>query len=287
LNLANLGAVAIENARSYGDLLRLDQERVWFARTTHHQLRAPLAAVQGAIDALGFAGPLTTSQQDLLARARRRIQDAFDTIRDLLDLAAAQRVDESSPAEPVGLTAALGRLLETIQERCRTKGLGFASNLSGAVSSGVRLTPADLERVFGNLLDNAVKYTRAGRVDFTATCRDHWLEAVVEDTGMGIDPGDLSRVFDNFFRSTAAKESGEIGTGLGLAIVQSLVQRAGGAISVASQPGRGTRFTVRLPAEPLKESLPEPTGRSAQPSGDAAARQDGIPRKTGVFYSAE
>ena len=59
LNLANLGAVAIANARAYGDLLELDRQRVWFARTTHHQLRAPLAAVQGALDAMGFAGPLT------------------------------------------------------------------------------------------------------------------------------------------------------------------------------------------------------------------------------------
>ena len=102
LNLANLGAVAIENARAYGDLQRLDDERVWFARTTHHQLRAPLAAVQGTIDALGFAGPLTATQQDLVSRARRRIQDAFDTIRDLLDLAAPQRVEASDDPSPCG-----------------------------------------------------------------------------------------------------------------------------------------------------------------------------------------
>jgi signal transduction histidine kinase len=287
LNLANLGAVAIENARSYGDLLRLDQERVWFARTTHHQLRAPLAAVRGAIDALGFAGPLTTSQQDLLARARRRVQDAFDTIRDLLDLAAAQRVDEGSPPEPVALSDALGRLLETVQERCRAKGLGFASNLSGAVGSGVRLTPADIERVFGNLLDNAVKYTRSGRVGFTAACRDHWIEAVVEDTGMGIEPADLGRVFDNFFRATSAKESGEIGTGLGLAIVQSLVQRAGGTITVTSQPARGTRFTVRLPAEALGGATAETVAVPAHSPGDAGGAKEKVTRRTGVFYAAE
>lgn len=249
LNLANLGAVAIENARSYGDLQRLDQERVWFARTTHHQLRSPLAAVQGAIDALGFAGPLTTAQADLVARARRRIQDAFDTIRDLLDLAAAQRVEEATEHEPVRLADAIGRLLDTVNERCRAKGLAFTSDLAGT-TCGVRVPPADLERIFGNLLDNAVKYTRAGHVRLVTSSRAGWLEATVEDTGMGIAPGDLGRVFENFFRSTAAKESGEMGTGLGLAIVQRLVERAGGTITVASEPGQGTRFTVTLPAGP-------------------------------------
>jgi signal transduction histidine kinase len=262
LNLANLGAVAIENARSYGDLQRLDQERVWFARTTHHQLRSPLAAVQGAIDALEFAGPLTGTQSDLVSRARRRIQDAFDTIRDLLDLAAAQRVEEADGPEPTRLADAIGRLLEGVQERCRAKGLAFVSDLNLA-ECGLRIAPADLERVFGNLLDNAVKYTRAGQVGLSAVYRDRWLEAVVEDTGMGIDPGDLGRVFDNFFRSTSAKESGEVGTGLGLAIVQRLVQRPGGTISVTSNPGRGTRFTVRLPAEPGASLKPPQTAEPA------------------------
>ena len=245
LNLANLGAVAIENARSYGDLQRLDEQRVWFARTTHHQLRAPLAAVQGAIDALGFAGPLTPAQQDLVGRGRRRVQDAFDTIRDLLDLAAAQRVEEGE-AEPSRVDGALARLVETTQERCRAKGLDFRCD-TGAAAVSVRMSAADLERVFGNLLDNAVKYTRSGGISVAAAAAGPSLEVTVADTGMGIAPEDLPRVFENFFRSASAKESGEVGTGLGLAIVQQLVQRAGGTVSVTSRPGAGSRFTVRLP----------------------------------------
>lgn len=264
MNLANLGAVAIENARSYGDLQALDEERVWFARTTHHQLRSPLAAVQGAIDALPFAGPLNATQADLVGRARRRIQDAFDTIRDLLDLASAQRIEDSSARTPVRLDDALRRVLEAIQERCRTKGLAFEVEL-GPASCQLRADPADLERVFSNLLDNAVKYTVSGSVSLRATCVEGWLDAVVADTGIGIAKDDLERVFDGFFRAASAKATGEMGTGLGLSIVRKVVEKLGGTITVDSEPGRGTRFSVRLPtwrsdlvSTPADRSQPAP-----------------------------
>ena len=107
-----------------------------------------------------------------------------------------------------------------------------------------------------------MKYTRAGTVAFSATYRDGCVEAAVEDTGIGIAPDDLGRVFENFFRSAGAKESGEVGTGLGLAIVQRLVERAGGTITVASEPGRGTRFVVRLPAV----SPPTPPSSPSSPA---------------------
>lgn len=246
-NLANLGAVAIQNARAYGDLRTLDAERVWFARTTHHQLRSPLAAVQSALDALPYAGPVNAAQTDLLGRARRRIQDAFDLIRDLLDLASAQRLDERESPEPQRLDVALERTLAAVGERCRAKGLAFDLDMD---LEGWRIParPADLERIFANLLDNAVKYTPAGRVGLTASASDGWLDAVVEDSGIGIEPADLPRVFDSFFRSAAAKASGEIGTGLGLSIVGQLVERLGGTIGIDSTPGQGTRIRVRLPA---------------------------------------
>lgn len=261
MNLANLGAVAIENARSYGDLLALDQERVWFARTTHHQLRSPLAAVQAAIDALPFAGALSDTQKDLVARARRRIQDAFDTIRDLLDLAAVQRAGTGASAEPVRLGEAIARLVESTEERCRAKGLDFSADLAGAPGR-IRADAADLARIFSNLLDNAVKYTSHGAVRVRAAEAGGWIEATVEDTGIGIAPEDRERIFEGFFRSESAKATGEVGTGLGLSIVRRLVAKLGGAISVESAPGRGSRFVVRLP------EAAEAGAASSEPVGD-------------------
>ena len=246
MNVANLGAIAIQNARSYGELLALDQERVWFARTTHHELRAPLAAAQGAMEALSFAGPLTQLQQDLVARAQRRIEESFNMIRDLLDLAAAQRLEDQAALPLLSLAEALKPVLEAAREQALAKGLTFEEN-SDLQGSLLRAGAADIARIFANLLNNAVKYTRSGTVIFGARAADGWIEAWVQDTGMGIDERDLGRIFKAFYRTSAAKASGITGTGLGLSIVRQIVERLGGTISVASEPGQGTRFDVRLP----------------------------------------
>lgn len=261
-NLADLGAVAIGNARAYGDLQALDEQRVWFARTTHHQLRAPLAAIQSALDALPFAGPTNAAQQDLVARARRRITDAFDLIRDLLDLAAAQRVEGPAPAATVRLDQALERTLAATAERCRAKGLAFDARIDTG-DWRLRVEPADLERIFGNLLDNAVKYTATGQVRVEASASEGWIDVRVADSGIGIEPADLAHVFESFFRAAAAKATGEMGTGLGLAIVRRVVTRLGGTIAIDSTPGRGTTITVRLPAA----AAPQPGAGHEGPPG--------------------
>ena len=95
----------------------------------HHQLRAPLAAIQGALDALPYAGPLNEKQVDLISRSSRRITDAFDMIRDLLDLAAAQRPLEDEAKNDVLLKDALLRAVETARERAESKGVSFSTEL--------------------------------------------------------------------------------------------------------------------------------------------------------------
>ena len=246
LNLANLGALALQNATSFGDLQALDKERIWFARMTHHQLRSPLAAAQGAIDALPYAGPLNDAQRDLVERAGRRIRDSFDTIRDLLDSAAAHRFRAEETAGPVRLAEALRRALDTAREHARSKGLSFEEE-AGGEDCIVRADPGDLEKIFSNLLTNAVNYTASGKIVFGMRPAEGWVEAWVEDTGIGIEPEERERIFEAFYRAPAARDSGAVGTGLGLSIVSSMVQRLGGFVTVESEPGKGSRFTVRLP----------------------------------------
>ena len=243
-NMANLGALALQNARTFGELQELEKERIWFARTTHHQLRAPLAAAQGAIDALPYAGPLNDAQQDLIARARRRIQDSFDTVRDLLDAAAARRFQETG--EIVRLVESIRQALDMAREQAQSKGLSFVEELDGE-DCVLRADPGDLEKIFSNLLTNAVKYTVSGKITFGMRPVDDWVEAWVEDTGIGIEAEEVERIFGGFYRTTTAKAIGAIGTGLGLAIVARLVKRLGGTVSVESKPGKGSRFTLRLP----------------------------------------
>jgi signal transduction histidine kinase len=247
LNLANLGATAIENARSYSDLKALNEQRVWFARMTHHQLRTPLAAIRAILDALPYAGSLNAKQQDFIDRGRRRLQDSFDMIRDLLDMAAAQRPGEELEPEMVDLSEALTRAIESARERARAKGVTFNLNVLDQ-SVSVSGNSADINRIFSNLLDNAVKYTsEGGKVDFNLTLDGEILRADVRDTGIGIPESEQERIFEGFYRTQEAKASGEIGTGLGLSIVKRLVERWGWGLFLESQPGEGTVFSVTFP----------------------------------------
>ncbi len=167
-------------------------------------------------------------------------------IRDLLDLAAAQRLEDAPVHEPVRFGEALKRVLETTREHARTKGLCFVEEFE-AEECLVPIQSADLERIFSNLLNNAVKYTSKGKVIFGARPSDGQLRAWVADTGIGIPQDDLERVFSGFYRTAAAKATGEIGTGLGLSIVRHVVEKVGGTLRVESEPGKGTRFDLTLP----------------------------------------
>ncbi|MBI2505779.1 MAG: HAMP domain-containing histidine kinase [Candidatus Latescibacteria bacterium] len=240
--------------RAYAELKALDEERLWLARTTHHQLRAPLAAIQGLLDALLYAGPANEEQRDLVGRARRRVQDMLDMVRDLLDLAGAQR-RVGTPAESVPLLACLTEVLETARERAAAKQVRFAAQVSA--TAAVRAEADDVRRIFSNLLDNALKYTPAGgEVAFRAEERGDRVWAEVSDTGIGIAPADQPRVFQDFYRTQTAKNTGEMGTGLGLSIVRRLVERWGGEVELHSASGQGSRFAVKLPAAPALTDPP-------------------------------
>lgn len=246
-NLANLGALAIENARVYAELKAQSEQRVWIARVTHHQLRAPLAAIQGVLEAVPYAGALTDKQKELLERASGRVRDTFDLIRDLLDLAAAQRPLEEGTVQCVHLNQVLKKIVETTRERANSKGVEFRTVLA-AGEIVIQAQPADMERIFSNLLDNAVKYTpRGGSVRLEIACEDGTVRTMISDSGIGIDAADQERIFDGFYRTQAAKDSGEMGTGLGLSIVKHLVDRYGGKLELVSAAGQGSRFIITLP----------------------------------------
>ncbi|MDA0336252.1 MAG: ATP-binding protein [bacterium] len=246
-NLANLAAVAIVSARAYADSQALSDERAWFARTTHHQLQAPLAVMAGLFAAIPFAGDLTPVQADLVARACRRVDELLALVRDLLDLAYAQRPSLHTEPQVVVLATSLAPVLETQQERAAHKGVQLqVDDLSGVL---VYAESQDVGRIFGNLLDNAVKYTPSGgQVSLHLSRRGARICIEVADTGIGVAEADRERIFRGFYRTDAAKASGELGTGVGLSIVRRLVHRWHGSVELDSTFGEGSCFRVLLPS---------------------------------------
>ena len=253
-NLANLGAVAIENARDYAELQRLDEERAWFAHVTHHQLRSPLAAAKSMLDALRYAGTLSDQQADMVDRSRRRVDELLEMIRDLLDLAGAQRPLEELRPEPIVLLDCLAGFLEMVLDRAAHKQILFDFDVPDT-EIAVFADSGDIERIFSNLLDNAIKYTPVGgKVSLRIEMQEDQVLAVVSDSGIGIAQEDQERIFKGFYRTEAAKETGEMGTGMGLSIVKKLVERCRGELKLISAPGEGCRFEVRLLAATGKVS---------------------------------
>lgn len=234
--------------QAYTDLKALSEERAWFTRMTTHQLRSPLAAIQGMLDGLPYIKPLSEKQADFIARCHRRVEDLLILIRDLLDLASAQRVLTDQKAEPVVLLECLEGAVETARERAQAKDVRVVVE-TPAEPVVVHAQPDDIERIFSNLLDNGVKYTpEGGQVTFRLAHQNNYVRAEVVDTGIGIDKADQEKVFGGYYRTEVAKATEEMGTGLGLSIVKQLVERWGGNIELQSTLGQGSRFIVTLPS---------------------------------------
>jgi len=223
------------------------ESKLRFARMTHHQLRAPLAAVQSSLDALPYSGELNDKQKELLTRASKRIKDAFNTIRDLLDLARAENASPEDHGRKSVFQEAAKKACETARERAFGKNIEIRIKVP-EVPVYVRPDADDIDRIISNLLDNAVKYTpKGGVVEMKAAVKGEYLLVSVRDTGIGIAPEDHARVFEGFYRTREAKASEEAGTGLGLSIVKQLANHWGGRVSLKSELNSGSTFKVELP----------------------------------------
>ncbi|NMB76646.1 MAG: GAF domain-containing protein [Myxococcales bacterium] len=250
--LAAQGAVAIRNARTFKELELLERAKSRFIFTVSHDLKAPLAAIQSQLSLLtqGYAGDLNEQQHHVLQRTVLRAESLQALIRDLLALGAIQNRLPEKNAAPVDLGALLERLREIHQPGARTRGIRIDLSL-GAPGVRVKALPEDMERLFGNLLENAVKYCR---VDGAVMVRlERFVDkarVVVADTGIGIPPEALPRIFEEFYRAPNAKELRTEGTGLGLALCKRIVDLYGGEIRAESVLDQGSTFTVLLPALP-------------------------------------
>jgi signal transduction histidine kinase len=167
-------------------------------------------------------------------------------VNDLLLLSSldAEQFAEAEEAVEIGpLLADLGEAFGMLAEE---RDLEFSID----VEEGCRVMgrPALLRRLFGNLLDNAIAYTPAGgRVSLTSARDGTVCRVAVTDTGVGLSPADVGRVFDRFYRADASRSRKAGGLGLGLSLCKRIAELAGGSISVESHEGRGSTFTVTLP----------------------------------------
>lgn len=249
--LAGQGAIAIENARSYTDLQALEVAKSKFVYVVAHELKSPVAGATSSLSLLseGYAGELSDQQLQLVNRAQRRIASLSALLQDLLALGAMQEKLVHAKIEPLSISQALKAVTERVQPTIETKGLELTMDLASEPLT-VLGQKDDFERMVGNLFENAVKYTPTkGAVKVLVRHDGDMIEMEFTDTGIGIAPEALPKLFEEFYRAPNARQSIE-GTGLGLALVKRIVDSMKGTISVQSEVNKGTTFTVRLPKAP-------------------------------------
>ncbi|MFB3879757.1 MAG: sensor histidine kinase [Armatimonadota bacterium] len=250
-------------SKAYDALRQLEGARTEYLHRVAHHIRSPLATVERmlAVIAEGRTGEISERSSEMLGRARGRIREVLDLARDLLALTRAREVLRLGDRKTVDL-ARLVR--EVVSEARQRAGLGAASVAISGPDHGVEVVgdPEALAELADNLVSNAIKYSpEGGLVRVSLGIEGERVRLSVADQGIGIPPEEQSKVFEEFYRATNARESGKEGTGLGLSIVRAIAEAHNGTISVESQPGRGATFQLVLP-----RAL-QPAGPPADPPG--------------------
>jgi signal transduction histidine kinase len=196
-----------------------------------------------------MAGEVTEKQEQLLSRAKQRTKGLLELIKDLLDLSKIEAGKMVQYKEPLLLQEVVQRVVDLMRVEAENKKI----DLQFSTPSEVPLIHADrhsMEGIFTNLISNAIKYTpEGGKVWVNLGEEVGFVKATISDTGIGIKKEDLPRIFDKFYRVKTTETRQIVGTGLGLSIVKSIVDAHLGSISVESEEGGGTTFTVFFPKE--------------------------------------
>ncbi len=241
-----LGSVTIVDDITH--LKELDEMKSAFVSMVSHEIRSPLSTVLSQIKILmdGLAGELGAKQADILGKISRKVQGLVELSNELLDISRIEAGLIVQDKQQVQLMDILESLVEFIQSRAKEKNISLSLK-----KSDLPLINADMksmEEVFSNLITNAIIYTpEGGKVDVRGEVKGDFVGISISDTGYGIAPDELPRIFERFYRAKTEKTRNIVGTGLGLPIVKSIIEAHNGTVKVESEEGVGSTFYVRLP----------------------------------------
>lgn len=237
-----------------------------FAAIVSHELRSPLSAVQQNLFVLSaeLESALNDSQKGRFERIQTRIADLLKMIQGWLRAVSVPEGKLGGSFAPVSVRSAIAQAIESVQTHATRKDISI-TDLAPETLPPVLGDETILTEALVNLLGNAVKYTHAGgKVTVSAGVEADQVVVSVADTGVGISSQDVPFVFDAFYRGKVGPDA-EAGCGLGLALTRRIIEAHHGTISVESEIGKGTTFTVRLPVHTAANTSP-PGEASAAPS---------------------
>jgi PAS domain S-box-containing protein len=247
-DLAHRAAVAVDNARLYEALRESDRRKDEFLAMLAHELRNPLAPILTGLHILRTPTVAEPARQKTVGMMERQIDYLVRLVDDLLDVSRIMRGKIELRKELVDLDILVTRAVEMARPFIDAEGHRLVVELP-AEPLRIEADPVRVAQVLGNLLHNAAKYTdHGGTIQLTAHCEGCQAVVRVRDTGIGIAPEFLPRIFDMFVQADRRTKSSQGGMGIGLTLVRSLVEMHGGQVEAFSDgPGRGSEFVIRLP----------------------------------------
>ncbi|HZI09601.1 MAG TPA: ATP-binding protein [Myxococcus sp.] len=261
----------IANARAWEEerrraeaLTETDRAKTAFFSNVSHEFRTPLTLMLGPLDdsLTDAAHPLPEPQRERLELVRRNAVRLQKLVNSLLEFSRLEAGRAQATFVPMDLSTLTADLASAFRSTMEIAGLRYTVDCP-PLPEPIHVDPVAWEKVLLNLLSNAFKYTFEGEVRVALRWLGGRVELSVEDTGTGIPPEELPRVFERFHRVQGASGRSHEGSGIGLALVQELVKLHGGSVGVQSVQGRGTTFTVTLPTG--SAHLPTGLGTSAEP----------------------
>ena len=247
-----------------------------FLANMSHELRTPLNAIIGVTEMLQEDARDLKREDELepLERVLRAAKHLLALINDILDLSKIEAGKMDLHIESFAIAPLIDEVAETIGTMAAKNGNRVVVHCAADIGS-MRADQMRIRQALLNLVSNANKFTERGTltIDATRTREDgrEWVALAVTDTGIGMTPDQIGKLFQEFVQADPTTTRKYGGTGLGLAISRRFCQMMGGDVTVASEPGRGSTFTIRLPAEPAAASPAEPVRDAARSSARRGA----------------
>jgi signal transduction histidine kinase/CheY-like chemotaxis protein len=243
--VSNLRAFEEERRRA-ADLAALDQAKTGFISNVSHELRTPLTLILGPIEDLLERPDLDPAVAGRLEPVHRNALRLLKLVNTVLDFSRMESGRMNAVYRPTDLAGHTARLAGTFRVATERAGLDLVID-APPLPEPVLVDHELWEKIVFNLLSNAVKFTRDGRIEVRVAADGRDAVLTVRDTGIGVPDTEQALLFDRFHRVTGAWSRSHEGTGIGLALVRELAELHGGTVAVASRPGAGSEFTVRIP----------------------------------------
>lgn len=247
------------SAKLKGDIQKLNhlqEVRKDFVANASHELRTPISSIRGYVETL-LDGALEDEavSRKFLERALTNVIRLENIVNDMLDLSKLESRDKGLSLRYFDPVTVVNNLIGDFEETANKKGLKLFSHNELPAEFKLFADLYQFEKALINLVENAIKYTEKGQVGIHMNIQNKNFILTVEDTGPGINPDDLSRIFERFYRIDKGRSRQQGGSGLGLSIVKHVMDIHKGSVHVESELGKGTRFVLTFPATPAHEII--------------------------------